>query len=216
MDPGRLPEAGAAAAAAVIGLIAGLAPIRLLVRARPSLGPTYRALWLPALTTAAGLAVFAWSRPIGGVAAATELGGAAACLTGVAAVDLACQMIPDVLVVLLGVLALTGPLTGSWIRALLGAFVGAGLLWGVRALFRRLRRVEALGLGDVKLMAAVGALTGPIMVLWIIVAGSALGTIWGLARNRGRISGAAPLPFGALAAVPAAAALAAALLAAGP
>jgi len=44
--------------------------------------------------------------------------------------------------------------------ALLGAVVGGGFLWLVGAVWKRLRGVEAMGLGDVKMMAAVGALLG--------------------------------------------------------
>ena len=42
----------------------------------------------------------------------------------------------------------------------LGALVGGGFLWIVGELWKRLRGVEAMGLGDVKMMAAVGALLG--------------------------------------------------------
>jgi len=42
----------------------------------------------------------------------------------------------------------------------LGAVVGGGFLWLVGAVWKRLRGVEAMGLGDVKMMAAVGALLG--------------------------------------------------------
>ena len=48
----------------------------------------------------------------------------------------------------------------SLIGALLGAVVGGGFLWLVGEAWKRLRGVEAMGLGDVKMMAAVGALLG--------------------------------------------------------
>jgi Type II secretory pathway, prepilin signal peptidase PulO and related peptidases len=46
------------------------------------------------------------------------------------------------------------------INALLGALVGGGSLWLVGEIWKRLRGVEAMGLGDVKMMFGVGALLG--------------------------------------------------------
>ncbi len=156
----------------------------------------------------AGLAAGAASAAVGGWAVGTALGAAAAVLTSMALIDLRRMVIPDVHVAMLAVLALVGPLAPPLATAALGALVGGGLLWAVRWAFMRLRGVEPLGLGDVKLMAALGALCGPRSVLWVIVAASAAGATWGLVRNRGRIEGAPALPFGAFAALPAAAALA--------
>jgi leader peptidase (prepilin peptidase)/N-methyltransferase len=52
----------------------------------------------------------------------------------------------------------------TWVVSLMGAIVGAiaggGSLWLVGAIWKRLRGVEAMGLGDVKMMAGVGALLG--------------------------------------------------------
>jgi leader peptidase (prepilin peptidase) / N-methyltransferase len=46
------------------------------------------------------------------------------------------------------------------IDRLIGAAVGGGGLWALRAAYRRYRGREGLGLGDVKLAAAAGAWTG--------------------------------------------------------
>ena len=52
----------------------------------------------------------------------------------------------------------------AWMVSLFGAIVGArvggGSLWLVGELWKRLRGVDAMGLGDVKMMAGVGALLG--------------------------------------------------------
>ena len=48
----------------------------------------------------------------------------------------------------------------SLFGAIVGALVGGGSLWLVGELWKRLRGVEAMGLGDVKMMAGVGALLG--------------------------------------------------------
>jgi len=61
-----------------------------------------------------------------------------------------------------------------------GAALGSGLLWGVGALYRKLRGVDAMGLGDVKMMAMVGAFTGPAGVLFTIFAASLVGALIGL------------------------------------
>ena len=74
---------------------------------------------------------------------------------------------------------------GSWGRiwtALLGAALGSGILWGIGAVWKRLRGVDAMGLGDVKMMAMVGAFTGPSGVLFTLFFGSIVGAIVGVAR----------------------------------
>ena len=45
--------------------------------------------------------------------------------------------------------------------ALSGAALGAGVLWAIGAAYTRLRGIEAMGMGDVKMMAMVGAFAGP-------------------------------------------------------
>ena len=75
-----------------------------------------------------------------------------------------------------------GPERGTsrlW-TALAGAAVGAGALWAVGAIYGRLRGVEAMGMGDVKMMAMVGAFAGPVGVLVTIFAASTSGAIAGL------------------------------------
>jgi len=48
----------------------------------------------------------------------------------------------------------------SLVGALIGALVGGGSLWLMGWIWEKLRGVEAMGLGDVKMMIAVGALLG--------------------------------------------------------
>ena len=81
--------------------------------------------------------------------------------------------------------------------ALSGAALGSGLLWGIGALYSRLRGVEAMGMGDVKMMAMVGAFTGPSGVLFTIFGASLVGAVVGVALIplRGR-SLQDTLPFG--------------------
>lgn len=129
-------------------------------------------------------------------------------LTAVLVLDAKALVVADLHVAGLLLLALVGPLAPPWRTALAGAVVGGGLLWAVRWAFHRARGVEGLGLGDVKLMIALGALTGPERVLWIIVAGALLGLAWGLARSRHRPEdGAIAVPLAAASALPALAVL---------
>jgi leader peptidase (prepilin peptidase)/N-methyltransferase len=67
----------------------------------------------------------------------------------------------------------------SFADAVLGAVAGSGLLWIVAEGYFRLRGREGMGLGDVKMMAAVGAFFGLQRTLMTILAGSLLGSVIG-------------------------------------
>jgi len=64
--------------------------------------------------------------------------------------------------------------------SLLGAVVGGGLLWGVAEAYLRLRGIEGMGFGDVKMMAMVGSFLGAPQALLTIMLGSLLGSVIGL------------------------------------
>ena len=64
--------------------------------------------------------------------------------------------------------------------SVLGAIVGGGSLWLVRELYLRLRRVEGMGLGDVKMMLMVGVFLGWQLTLLTIFIGSLLGSLIGM------------------------------------
>jgi leader peptidase (prepilin peptidase)/N-methyltransferase len=68
----------------------------------------------------------------------------------------------------------------SLIGAVLGGLVGGGFLWLVGEIWKRLRGVEAMGLGDVKMMFAVGALLGWRLTLLSIFLGAFSGAIIGV------------------------------------
>jgi leader peptidase (prepilin peptidase)/N-methyltransferase len=68
----------------------------------------------------------------------------------------------------------------AFVGSLLGAVVGGGLLWGVAEAYLRLRGIEGMGFGDVKMMAMVGAFLGAPLVLLTIMIGSLLGSVLGL------------------------------------
>jgi leader peptidase (prepilin peptidase) / N-methyltransferase len=83
------------------------------------------------------------------------------------------------------------------LASLLGAVVGGGLLWGVAEAYLRLRGIEGMGFGDVKMMAMVGAFLGAPRALLTIMIGSLLGSVVGLLyiRFAGK-SREYELPFG--------------------
>lgn len=65
--------------------------------------------------------------------------------------------------------------------ALLGALVGGGFLWLVGWIWERWRGVEAMGLGDVKMMFMVGAFLGWPLTLLTIFVGVLTGSFAGVA-----------------------------------
>jgi leader peptidase (prepilin peptidase) / N-methyltransferase len=76
------------------------------------------------------------------------------------------------------------PRWDSLVEALLGAVVPAVLLWLGGWLYFKLRHREGLGLGDVKLVAMVGAFLGLHGALLMLIAGSLAGSLLGYAYIR--------------------------------
>ncbi|PKP85183.1 MAG: hypothetical protein CVT80_04015 [Alphaproteobacteria bacterium HGW-Alphaproteobacteria-2] len=161
----------------------------------------------------AGLAAAALAVVFAPTPAATVLGALYLwCLLGLALCDLAAFRLPDALT---GTLALAGlalaaadPARGVLAGLAAGA-VGVAAFAALRQGYRALRGHEGLGMGDVKLMAGIGAGLGlaalPMVTLIAALAALALA---GLARLRGDGSAAgplAPVPFGAYLACAAAA-----------
>jgi leader peptidase (prepilin peptidase)/N-methyltransferase len=166
--------------------------------------PTWRrALWLGLAAAAAGFATLAVCAVLGRPLVAGPLAAAAVCLAALLVVDGRWLVIPDVYVVALAILGLAGAGQIGWTTAAIGAALGGGLLAAVRWAFLRWGRIEALGFGDVKLMAAIGLLVGVVGVLWVIIWASALGAIWILLRGRNAAGKRQMAPFGACAAAPA-------------
>lgn len=85
----------------------------------------------------------------------------------------------------------------SLIGAAIGALVGGGSLWLMGFLWEKLRGIEAMGFGDVKMMLMVGAFLGWRLTLLTIMMGALSGSIAGIAMmfKRGR-NLQMMLPFG--------------------
>jgi leader peptidase (prepilin peptidase)/N-methyltransferase len=85
----------------------------------------------------------------------------------------------------------------GWRGALLGAALGGGVLLALYGLWYLLRREEGLGLGDVKMLAMVGAFLGWRGVVVTLFFGSLAGALAGLALIRsGRGHRKSKLPLG--------------------
>ena len=85
----------------------------------------------------------------------------------------------------------------SFAEALFAAVVFGGMLWVLRELYWRLRGIDGLGLGDVKMAAMMGAFWGVPQTLMILLAGSLLGAITGaIIVTAAKKSWKHELPFG--------------------
>lgn len=72
------------------------------------------------------------------------------------------------------------PAVTGVLDALLGAAFGGLLLWGAGALYKLVRKREGMGLGDVKMMALVGAFVGLRKTFLTILLGTLLGSVIGI------------------------------------
>jgi leader peptidase (prepilin peptidase) / N-methyltransferase len=87
-------------------------------------------------------------------------------------------------------------------QAFLGAAVGVGALYFLGWAWSKLRNVDAMGLGDVKMLGMVGAFLGPWGVFLTVFCGSVLGSLVGLVlvvARRGSLRTA--IPFGVFLAI---------------
>lgn len=122
-------------------------------------------------------------------------------------IDLQHRILPNVITVpgtVLGVI-LSLFLPPGIVAAIVGVLVGGGLLYGIGEAYYRLRGVEGMGMGDVKMLAMIGAFLGWQLVLVTIIVASFGGAVFGglmLATRRGTMQAA--LPFGTFLAVGAA------------
>ena len=85
----------------------------------------------------------------------------------------------------------------GWLSSLIGIAAGGGILFAIAEAYYRVRGQEGLGMGDVKMLAMIGAFLGwPLTILTLILA-SFSGSLLGVALiASGRGSMQAALPFG--------------------
>jgi len=117
------------------------------------------------------------------------------------AIDLEHQILPNVITlpgIVIGFVCSfvvpPGPL-----MSLAGIALGGGLLWAIAEAWYRLRKVEAMGFGDVKMLAMVGAFLGVKLVVLTFVLSSLIGGLVGavLVATR-RADMATKVPFGTM------------------
>jgi leader peptidase (prepilin peptidase)/N-methyltransferase len=123
------------------------------------------------------------------------------------AIDLEHHLLPDA-ITLPGILvgfAFSFVMEPGWQSSLAGILVGGGVLYGIAAAYYWLRHEDGLGMGDVKMLAMVGAFIGWKLTLVTLLMASFSGSIIGvllIVLGRGDMKHA--LPFGTFLAVGAA------------
>ena len=117
------------------------------------------------------------------------------------AIDLEHQILPNVITlpgIPIGFLC-SGFLPPGPLMSLAGIALGGGLLWAIGEAWFRLRKVEAMGFGDVKMLAMVGAFLGVKLVVLTFVLSSMLGGLVGAALLATRRADMATrVPFGTM------------------
>lgn len=115
------------------------------------------------------------------------------------AIDLEHHLLPN-RITLPGIVAgfvfsfLTEP---GWMASLIGIVFGGGILYTIAEVYYRVRHEEGLGMGDVKMLAMIGAFIGWKLTLVTLIMASLAGSVIGLALiASGRGSMKYALPFG--------------------
>jgi leader peptidase (prepilin peptidase)/N-methyltransferase len=139
----------------------------------------------------------AWVTPVGPLLLSRLI--LVAILVVLFGIDLEHQILPNVI-------TLPGIIVGlmfsfiappGWKDALLGVLLGAGVLYGIAAAYYAVRREEGLGMGDVKMLAMIGAFLGWRLTLVTLIFASFTGALAGAAMLvTGRGGMKAALPFG--------------------
>ncbi|MGB7068539.1 MAG: prepilin peptidase [Pyrinomonadaceae bacterium] len=92
----------------------------------------------------------------------------------------------------------SSPIAASLLMSFLGALVAGGSLWIIGAIWKVVRGIDAMGLGDVKMMLGVGALLGwQLGLLSIFLAafsGAVIGTVFALKERDTNFQ--SRMPFG--------------------
>lgn len=118
--------------------------------------------------------------------------------------DLDCRILPDEITLggLVAGLLLALFFPPGIVSALLGAVLGGGVLWATGALYERVRGVEGMGMGDVKMLAMIGAVLGWQLMALTLVLASFAGGLFGMALIALRADArTTAVPFGTFLAV---------------
>ena len=105
-------------------------------------------------------------------------------------------LIPDLCSLVILAAGVASAVTTGLLQAAAGSAVG-GLMLLLVICIGRLRGIEGMGFGDVKLGFALGALLGPVAMAWALCISSFAGLAWGLLAYIGRRQGFDAIPYGA-------------------
>jgi leader peptidase (prepilin peptidase) / N-methyltransferase len=166
-------------------------------RCRTCKGPISMRYPIVEALTAAMFALAWWCYGPGPLVASRLVFGAA--LIVLFAIDLEHHLLPNAITlpgIVVGFLFsfFTEP---GWTSSLAGIAIGAGVLFLIRETYYRVRHVEGLGMGDVKMLAMIGAFLGWKLTLVSLMMASLSGSVIGLGliiSRRGDMKYA--LPFG--------------------
>ena len=117
-------------------------------------------------------------------------------------IDLKHMIIPDAISLNLIPVGMACSVAGllpdmNWKQSLFGFVLGGLVLYVPAAIYEKLRGIEGLGGGDVKLLAMIGAFTGPVGVLFVLFVSSTVGSLFGLVGMASAGAGSTtPIPFG--------------------
>ena len=166
---------------------------------RAAISPMYPAV--EAITGAvfvAGYFIYGWTPLL-----AVRLMFAAAMIV-LFAIDLRHHILPNA-ITLPGIVigfVLSFVLPPGWLASLIGLIAGGGILFAIGETYYRVRGIEGLGMGDVKMLAMIGAFLGWKLMLVTLVLASFAGSLVGIGvmlAGRGGMTFA--LPFGTFLAV---------------
>ncbi len=115
------------------------------------------------------------------------------------AIDLEHQLLPNVITIpaLCAGLIVAIALPPGLVDAFIGALVGGGILFLIAEVYFRLRHEEGMGMGDVKMLAMIGAFLGWKLTILTLILASLGGSFAGvllLVTQRGTLKAA--IPFG--------------------
>jgi leader peptidase (prepilin peptidase)/N-methyltransferase len=119
-------------------------------------------------------------------------------------IDLQHRILPNVITIpgIVAGLVFSAMLPPGWLASVIGAVAGGGALFLIAEAYYRVRGIEGLGMGDVKMLAMIGAFLGWQLTLVTLMLASLSGSIIGIAlMASGRRGMQAALPFGTFLAV---------------
>ena len=113
-------------------------------------------------------------------------------------IDIEHQIIPNVITypgIIFGLAA--GSYLNGWVDSVIGLALGGGLFWGLAEGYLRLRGRMGMGGGDIKYIAAAGALMGWVQVIFIIFVGALAGGVFGgIGMGVKKLDFLSRIPFG--------------------